>query len=144
VDGFLLLSGARWDAGVQAALRAALAARPRPIVVANPDLVAPIKAGLSIEPGAYAHDLADDLGLNPVFFGKPFPDAYQTALARLPGIAPHRIAMVGDTLHTDVLGGRAAGMCAVLIADHGLFAGCDVAEYITRSGIVPDVVARTT
>ncbi|MCZ8171750.1 MAG: hypothetical protein O9272_08425, partial [Brevundimonas sp.] len=40
-------------------------------------------------------------------------------------------------MHTDVLGGRAAGMGAVLVADHGLFAGRDVRGYIARSGIVP-------
>ena len=52
--------------------------------------------------------------------------------------------LVGDTLHTDVLGGRAAGMGAVLVADHGLFAGRDVRGYIARSGIVPDAVVATT
>jgi glycerol-1-phosphatase len=144
MDGFLLLSSARWDANFQMRLKAALAAHPRPVVVANPDLVAPTEAGLSIEPGAFAHDLADALGQEPVFYGKPFPDAYAAAKALLPGIPAHRIAMVGDTLHTDVLGGRAAGMGTVLITQHGLFAGHDVAGFIARSGIVPDVVARTT
>ena len=33
------------------------------------------------------------------------------------GLPPERLAMVGDTLHTDVLGGRAAGMGAVLVAE---------------------------
>ncbi len=143
-EGFLLLSTARWDQALQARLRAALAHKPRPVVVANPDLVAPREDGLSIEPGAYAHDLADEFGLNPVFFGKPFGDAYDVAKALLPGIPAHRIAMVGDTLHTDVLGGRAAGMGTVLIARHGLFAGMDTAPFIAASGIVPDVVAQTT
>ena len=31
--------------------------------------------------------------------------------------------MVGDSLHTDILGGAAAGMTTVLITDHGLFRG---------------------
>ncbi len=55
-----------------------------------------------------------------------------------------RVAMVGDTLHTDVLGGRAAGIGSVLVTGHGLFAGRDTAPYITRSGIVPDVIVPTT
>lgn len=33
---------------------------------------------------------------------------------------------------------------AVLVADHGLFAGRDVRGYIARSGIVPDAVVATT
>ncbi len=47
-------------------------------------------------------------------------------------------------MHSDVLCGRAAGMGAVLVANHGLFAGRDVRDYIARSGIVPDAVVATT
>jgi glycerol-1-phosphatase len=143
-DGFLLLSQARWTPQVQRCLAQALADRPRPLVVANPDIVAPREDSLTIEPGAFAHDLADRLGITPHWFGKPFPDAFDEARTRLPGIAPGRIAMVGDTLHTDVLGGKAAGMEAVLVTDHGLFAGRDVTPYIERSGIRPDVIVATT
>ncbi len=81
---------------------------------------------------------------NPAWFGKPFPDAFADVRRRLPGIPADRIAMVGDTLHTDVLGGAAAGMGTVLITAHGLFAGRDVAPYIARSGITPAFVATTT
>jgi HAD superfamily hydrolase (TIGR01459 family) len=143
-DGFLLLSQSRWTPQVQRDLALALAARQRPLVVANPDLVAPREGGLTVEPGAFAHDLADRLGLVPHWFGKPFPDAFDDARARLAGIAPDRIAMVGDTLHTDMLGGKAAGMGTVLVTDHGLFAGRDVAPYIARSGLRPDVIVATT
>jgi ribonucleotide monophosphatase NagD (HAD superfamily) len=52
--------------------------------------------------------------------------------------------MVGDTLHTDVLGGAAAGIGTILITDHGLFKGFDVAPYITQSGIQPDWIVSTT
>ncbi len=48
--------------------------------------------------------------------------------------------MVGDTLHTDVLGGAAAGCRSVLVTDHGLFAGRDTAPFIAASGIVPDFI----
>ncbi len=97
-----------------------------------------------MEPGLYAHAIADVADLHPRWFGKPFPDAFAEARRRLPGIPAHRIAMVGDTLHTDVLGGAAAGMGTVLITAHGLFAGLDVAPYIARSGIRPTVCATTT
>jgi ribonucleotide monophosphatase NagD (HAD superfamily) len=106
--------------------------------VANPDLVAPRETGLSKEPGYFAHLLTDSLGLAPDFFGKPFGDAYEDALERLPGVSPSRVAMVGDTLHTDILGGKSAGLLTVLVRDHGLFAGKAVADYVTRSGITPD------
>ena len=143
-DGFLFLSSARWSPFLQARLQAALKANPRPLIVANPDIVAPREDGLTLEPGHFAHDLIDHLGLPTQWFGKPFPEAYVEAKSRLPGIAAHRIAMVGDTLHTDVLGGAAAGMGTILITDHGLFRGHDVAPYIAQSGIRPDVIIKTT
>ena len=143
-DGFLFLSSARWSPALQTRLHDALKANPRPLIVANPDIVAPREDGLTQEPGFFAHDLIDGLGIQTQWFGKPFPDAYTEAKARLAGIRAHRIAMVGDTLHTDVLGGAAAGMGTILITDHGMFRGHDVAPYITASGIRPDVIIKTT
>ncbi len=143
-DGFLFLSSARWSAALQTQLHDALKSRPRPLIVANPDIVAPREDGLTLEPGHFAHHLIDRLGMAVQWFGKPFADAFGDAKARLAGIAAHRIAMVGDTLHTDVLGGAAAGMGTILITDNGLFRGHDIAPYIAQSGIRPDVILKTT
>ncbi len=143
VDGFLLLSSADLHADRFARLEAALKRRPRPLVVANPDLVAPRETGLTKEPGAYAHELADRLGVAPVFFGKPYHAAFDDALERLDGVSADRIAMVGDTLHTDILGGRAAGLKTVLMLDHGLFAGLSAESFMARSGVIADFVTRS-
>ena len=143
-DAFLLLSATEWTRGRHALLAAALSERRRPVVCANPDVVAPFVDGFSLEPGHFANDLADRGLADPVHYGKPFPLAYEMALARLPGIERGRIAMVGDTLHTDVLGGRAMGMGTVLVASHGLFRGRDPMGFVERSGIRPDWVIETT
>lgn len=142
-DAILFLSTARWTPALQALLEQTLRARPRPLVVANPDLVAPREDGLSQEPGLFAHDLIDRLGCAVHWFGKPFAAAFADAIARA-GLPAHRLAMVGDTLHTDVLGGAAAGCATVLITDHGLFRGLQVAPYLAASGIVPDIIIPTT
>ena len=142
--GFLFLGSAGWTPMAQDRLVAALRAKPRPVVVANPDVVAPLVGVFSLEPGHFGHDIAQRTGVRPLFVGKPFGAVYDAALACLPGIAPARIAMVGDTLHTDVLGGRAAGIGTILIASHGLFRGLDPAPFVAASGIIPDVIARTT
>ncbi len=145
-DAILFLSTARWTDALQARLLHALKRRPRPLVIANPDIVAPREDGLTLEPGLFGHALLDGLdGLDlPVhWFGKPFPQAFAEGIART-GLAPHRLAMVGDTLHTDVLGGAAAGCRSVLVTDHGLFAGRDTAPFIAASGIVPDFIVPTT
>lgn len=142
-DAVLFLSTARWTPALQADLLAALRRRPRPLVIANPDLVAPREGGLTIEPGLFGHDVLDRLGVEAHWFGKPFADAFAEGIART-GLAPGRLAMVGDTLHTDVLGGAAAGCHSVLVTDHGLFANCRIEPFIAASGIVPDFIVPTT
>jgi HAD superfamily hydrolase (TIGR01459 family) len=142
-DAILFLSSARWNTAWQERLLVSMERRPRPLVVANPDLVAPREGGLTYEPGYYAHDLIDRLGLEVRFFGKPFADGFHDAASSM-HLAANRLAMVGDTLHTDVLGGAAHGLGTILVTRHGVFAGHDVDPFIIRSGIVPDVIVGTT
>lgn len=161
VDAFLFLSTAHWSGVRQGYLETSQAARKRTLVIANPDIVAPFPDGFSIEPGYFAHRLADqlELGCNNLeaaemparveagdkpavrFFGKPFVDVYAHMSARLATLGHtdlSRICMVGDTLHTDILGGHAAGWRTALVTDYGLFASLDAGESIVDCGIVPD------
>lgn len=141
VEGFLLIGSDGWTEARQAMLEASLRAHPRPVLVGNPDIVAPREGGLSREPGHFAHRLADETGVEVRFFGKPFREIYDAALSRhRPPPAPERVLMVGDTLHTDVLGGRQMGFATALVMDYGLLAGLDAGEAIHRSGILPDYV----
>ncbi|WP_245990066.1 HAD-IIA family hydrolase [Litoreibacter meonggei] len=144
VDGVLMIGSAAWTEERQALLVQALKDRPRPVWVGNPDIVAPRETGFSVEPGHFAHRLADEAGIVPQFFGKPFSNIYELAFERLGYEIPRdRIVMVGDSLHTDILGAQAAGIKSALIADHGFFAGYDVQSAISASGISPDhVVTR--
>lgn len=142
--GILLLSSARWSDADTAVLTEALKDHPRPLVVANPDLVAPREDGLSREPGLIAHEIIAQAGVKASFYGKPYGNAFEAALNRLTGIPRHRIAMVGDTLHTDVLGGAAAGIRTILVKDHGLFRGQDIAPFVTECAIRPDWIVATT
>lgn len=144
-EGFVLLSANAWTARRQTLLRDALRARPRPVLCGNPDLVAPREAGLSLEPGHFAHALQDDAGVAPLFYGKPFGDVFALAAARIPaGTPPQRIAMVGDTLHTDILGGAAQGWRTVLVRAHGLLRTLDHAALIAQTGIRPNFIVETT
>ena len=140
-EGVLMFGASAWSETRQALLEQALKANPRQVLVGNPDLVAPVESGLSREPGHYAHRLADVAGIEPVFFGKPFPAIFDMARERIrPGVPDERILMVGDTLHTDILGGNAAGFRTALISGYGFFDGGDPAEAIAASGIVPDFI----
>lgn len=146
-DAIIFLSSQRMTPELYARLLDALERKPRPMIVANPDLTAPLEDSFTREPGLFAHDLLDRLGdqagMDLHWFGKPFADGFEDVLTQM-DLPAGRLAMVGDTLHTDVLGGRAAGMKTVLVSDHGLFRGHDVAPFIARSGIMPDYIVPTT
>ncbi len=148
VDGMILLSSIGWSMDLHAKMLQSLKAKPRPLLVGNPDVVAPREDRFSIEPGFYAHDIANQTDVEPVFCGKPFLNSFDAVKARLEGegstVPFERIAMVGDTLHTDILGGAAAGFRTILVENHGLFRGVDTAPYIDKCGIVPDYIVPTT
>jgi len=138
VDSFLFLSSAIWTDDHQSLLTHSLRNRSRPVIVANADLVAPREGGFSLEPGHYAHLLADENLGQLTFFGKPFPQVHQMIEATLPQIAPDRIVMCGDTLHTDILGAASCGWRTVLVTRDGLFSGTDTDDFCRRSAIVPE------
>ena len=141
VDGFILLSSQAWSRQLQTCLERALCARPRPLLVGNPDLAAPREVGFSVEPGTYAHAIAERCKLEPTFFGKPFANAFEEAVARFgEGMPRARIAMIGDTLHTDILGGAAAGLATILVTDNGVLRDLDLQQCLDASGIVPDYI----
>ncbi len=138
VDGFVFLSTAAWTEAQQAILAQSLRIRSRPVIVANADLVAPREGGFTLEPGHYAHLLADEGLGRMTFFGKPFPQVHRMIESTLPDIRADRIVMCGDTLHTDILGAAARGWRTVLVTRDGLFSGVDVDAYCLHSAIVPD------
>ena len=56
----------------------------------------------------------------------------------LPDVPRDRIAMCGDTLHTDIVGAAAFGWRTVLVTGDGLLAGLDSTACCDRSGIHAD------
>jgi HAD superfamily hydrolase (TIGR01450 family) len=139
-EAFILLSCDTWSEERQEHLRASLMRRKRPLVVGNPDIVSPAIDWIAVEPGHYAHRLADELAIAAIFLGKPYPAIYERLAARHPEIAPERVLCVGDTPHTDILGGRAAGYCTMLVED-GFCRDRDALALCRESGIWPDFIA---
>lgn len=135
VDGFLFLSTSGWTDDRQDLLETSMGRRRRPLLIANADIAAPRDDGFSLEPGYFGHLIADRFADQVRFFGKPFPEIYEIAETTLPGIPPHRIAMCGDTLHTDIIGASSRGWKTVLVARDGLFAGHDTTPFSKRSGL---------
>lgn len=143
VDGFLFFGSYEWTWSRQRRLMDALVYRPRPLVVANPDIAAPQALGFSAEPGYFAHQIADETEINPVFFGKPFPSIFDLAITKSGlKIDRSRILMVGDSLHTDILGAQAAGIASALVTDVGFMAGQNIEQAMQSTGIFPDFLIR--
>ena len=142
VGGFLLIESGSWTEGRQKMLEEALNERSRPVLVANPDIVAPHESWFSVEPGHFAHRLADRTRIAPEFYGKPFNNIFDLAFERLGAVERSRILMVGDSLHTDILGAQSAGIDSALMARFGLFAGNDAERAVALTGIVPDFIVE--
>jgi HAD superfamily hydrolase (TIGR01450 family) len=68
--------------------------------------------------GALVAAVAVAAGREPEVIGKPEPPLFEIALARL-GIAASEAVMVGDSVESDVRGGRAMGMSTVLYRPEG-------------------------
>ncbi len=142
VDGFIMLSALEWPCVRQKMLQDALRAKARPVLVGNPDLVAPRETYMSTEPGYFAWRLHEACGVVPQNFGKPHQQVFAQAKERIRQVRGEinstRILMVGDSLHTDIIGGAAAGFTTVLTTQDGFFSGVDPLEYFKVSGIRPD------
>ena len=100
-----------------AAARAAAAGAP--IVTANVDPRLPIENGEFLPGcGAIVQAVAAAAERPFVIVGKPEPPLFRIALERL-GLPAAQAAMVGDSVPSDIRGGRGAGMRTVLYAPGG-------------------------
>ena len=140
---FAFLGAAGWTETHQTRLEQALGRGGCELLVANPDISAPLEGGFSAEPGYWAARAAQATGITPRWYGKPHGPSFDLVLDQL---ATHtgrqferrRVAMVGDSLHTDILGGRAAGLQSVLLTGYGLFSAGGADDMIAACGITPD------
>lgn len=85
------------------------------LVVLNPDAVAPRPGGVMARvSGVTARSLARGTGCKVALLGKPFGEIYSLALDRI-GLPANRVVAIGDTLATDILGARHAGISSALV-----------------------------
>ena len=70
--------------------------------------------GLQLDAGPFVAALEYATGQEAVLVGKPSPAFFSTATASL-GVAPSRVAVVGDGLETDIRGAHDAGCLGVAV-----------------------------
>lgn len=113
-----------------AACRAAAAGAA--LITPNLDPRLPIEGGEFLPGcGAIVEAVAVAAGVRPVVVGKPEPSLFLIALGRL-GLPAGAVAMVGDSVPSDIRGARAVGMRTVLYAPDGARPTADV-DVVIRS-----------
>jgi HAD superfamily hydrolase (TIGR01450 family) len=142
-DEFVFLGTIDWHNDDQDRLEAAMRHRKRRLHVANPDVVSPQANGFAVEPGYWAMRAMKHADAPVSWYGKPHAAAFEMAFARLEAVTGQRfeksrVAMVGDSLHTDIIGGSAFGLRSVLLTDYGLFRDGGARQMIDACGIYPD------
>jgi len=118
-----------------------------PVVVANTDQLYPVSANdVALATGGIARLAEYVLGRRFVQFGKPatqmFQMAYDGLTKEFPTIGHKDILMVGDTLHTDILGGNTFGVATALVLS-GNTLGSRVKTNIAATGIIPDYICAS-
>lgn len=114
-----------------------------PVIVANSDRVYPVSRNdVSIATGGIAELVENMLNKKFIHFGKPDSQMFIYAfdqLNRSVTIAKEDILMVGDTLHTDILGGNRFGLDTILVLS-GNTRKENAINLIESTGIIPDYI----
>jgi HAD superfamily hydrolase (TIGR01459 family) len=88
--------------------------RGLPLICANPDLKRITPEGLKPGAGAIA-DCYEAGGGTVNYIGKPYPEIYAHCLMLAATAPKKRVLSIGDSLHHDIAGGRAAGIDTLLV-----------------------------
>ncbi|HRH50504.1 MAG TPA: HAD-IIA family hydrolase [Panacibacter sp.] len=117
-----------------------------PVIVANSDKLYPVSRNdVSVATGGIAKLVENMLTKKFIHFGKPDSQMFMYAfdeLNQFGNFSKNEILMVGDTLHTDILGGNKFGVKTTLVLTGNTRA--DNAEtQIDSSGIIPDFICQS-
>jgi HAD superfamily hydrolase (TIGR01450 family) len=118
-----------------------------PIIVANSDKLYPVNRNeVSIATGGIAKLVESIINKSFIHFGKPDTQMFNYAFEDLNKngrqFRKEEILMVGDTLHTDILGGNKFGVKTALVLS-GNTTAKDADLAIRSSGIIPDFICES-
>ena len=120
--------------------------RTIPAIVANTDNIYPVaKNNVSIAIGGIATMIESIVGKRFLRFGKPdsqiFIFAYEH-VRRFTPVTKSEILMIGDTLHTDIIGANKFGLDTMLVLTGNTLPD-DAETRIKSSGIIPDFICES-
>jgi HAD superfamily hydrolase (TIGR01450 family) len=120
--------------------------RPIPAIVANTDFAYPVNVNdVAVAVGGLANMIENIVGKEFIRFGKPDSQMFMFAFDLIRDyrqISKKEILMVGDTLHTDILGGNKFGLDTVLVLS-GNTLPHDAETRINATGIVPTYICES-
>lgn len=148
VNALVLLDdeGFDWFEGINKAVNL-LRGRAIPAIVANADGAYPVsKKEIGVAIGGLSWMIEKITGRKFIRFGKPdsqiFMFAWEMAKKKFPDLKKSDVLMVGDTLHTDILGGNKFGLDTALVLT-GNIRPEDAETHITTSGITPTFICES-
>ncbi len=147
IESFAFLDdeGFNWNEDINKAINL-LRKKNMAVVVANTDINYPVNQNdVSIAIGSLADMVEKIIGKSFIRFGKPdaqmFLLAYERALQDI-DVKRNEILMVGDTLHTDIMGGNKFGLDTVLVLSGNTLP--EMAQIrISSSGIIPTFICES-
>ncbi|MEZ5040021.1 MAG: HAD-IIA family hydrolase [Saprospiraceae bacterium] len=142
---FLDDEGYDWRTGINKSINL-LRKKNIPVVVANTDEAYPIsRHEIAVAIGGLAEMIEKIVNKNFIYFGKPdaqmFIYAYEELLKRR-NIDKSEILMVGDTLHTDIMGGNKFGIDTALVLSGNTLPD-NAKSLIKNMGIIPDYICES-
>ncbi|MEM6319409.1 MAG: HAD-IIA family hydrolase [Bacteroidota bacterium] len=142
---FLDDEGFDWNFDINATVNL-LRKKNIPAIVANSDKIYPVaKNDVSIATGGIAQLVESILGRKFIHFGKPDSQMFMYAFDQLQTVGNffrRDILMVGDTLHTDILGGNKFGVDTLLVLS-GNTSKENYETQVKATGVIPDFVAES-
>jgi len=144
IESFAFLDdeGFNWNEDINKAINL-LRKKNMAVIVANTDINYPVNQNdVSVAIGSLADMVEKIIGKSFIRFGKPdaqmFLLAYERALQDI-DVKRSEILMVGDTLHTDIMGGNKFGLDTVLVLSGNTLP--EMAQIrISSSGIIPTFI----
>jgi len=140
---FLDDEGFDWNAGINKTVNF-LRRKNLPVIVANSDKYYPINNNdVAVAVGGISRLIESVLNQKFIRFGKPDSQMFMYAFDDINKIGNYTksdILMVGDTLHTDILGGNKFGLKTLLVLS-GNTRPDSVEMKINSSGIIPDYIS---
>lgn len=140
---FLDDEGFDWNAGINKTVNF-LRRKNLPVIVANSDKYYPINNNdVAVAIGGISRLIESVLNQKFIRFGKPDSQMFMYAfddINKVGNFTKSDILMVGDTLHTDILGGNKFGLQTLLVLS-GNTRPDSVEMKINASGIIPDYIS---